>query len=96
MASCAGGVLMFVLILIEFFQTRRLLRRMNSQQRRDYLHQPPTSSHNRSSSTPASFVTVGRVHTGTEQPFGTLQQRQGGINDNYLIARTFVPALALL
>lgn len=83
-------------MFVEYFQTRRLFRRMNSQQRRDYTRQPsPVKSRtrSRSDSTATSMITVGRVPTG--EHFGALAQRQGGIYDKYLIARTFIPCLAL-
>lgn len=81
-------------MFIEYFQTRRLFRRMNSQQRREYERQPsPINCRTRSNSTATSMITVGRVST--SEHFGALAQRQGGIYDKYLIARTFIPCIAL-
>lgn len=95
---CAGSLFWFALMFIEFFQTRRLLRRMNSQQRRDWERQPSpetTKAHRgRSHSTSTSVVTVGRSMTNGEH-FGALGQTKGGIYDRFLIARTFLPCLAL-
>lgn len=91
---CAGALVNFFVIFIEYFQTRRLFRRMNSQQRRDYERQPsPVKSRTRSDSTATSMITVGRAPS--SEHFGALAQRQGGIYDKYLIARTFIPCLAL-
>lgn len=90
----AGCLLMFLLIGFEYLQTRRLFRRMNSQQRREFVAQP---SRGRSASNATSVVTVGRLqHNEAEPRFGALQQRQGGIYDKWLIARTFIPFLALV
>lgn len=82
-------------MFVEYFQTRRLFRRMNSQQRRDYERQPSPvkRSRTRSDSTATSMITVGRAPT--SEHFGALAQRQGGIYDKYLIARTFIPCVAL-
>lgn len=81
-------------MFVEYFQTRRLFRRMNTQQLRDYTRQPsPVKGRTRSDSTATSMITVGRVPT--SEHFGALAQRQGGIYDKYLIARTFIPCLAL-
>lgn len=81
-------------MFIEYFQTRRLFRRMNSQQRRDYERQPsPVKGRTRSNSAATSTLTVGRPST--SEHFGALAQRQGGIYDKYLIARTFIPCMAL-
>lgn len=81
-------------MFVEYFQTRRLFRRMNSQQRREYERQPsPVKSRARSDSNATSMITVGRVPT--SEHFGALAQRQGGIYDKYLIARTFIPCVAL-
>lgn len=67
---------------------------MNSQQRRDYERQPsPIKGRTRSNSTATSMMTVGRIPT--SEHFGALAQRQGGIYDKYLIARTFIPCIAL-
>lgn len=67
---------------------------MNSQQRREYERQPsPVKSRARSDSNATSMITVGRVPT--SEHFGALAQRQGGIYDKYLIARTFIPCVAL-
>ncbi|KAJ4391693.1 hypothetical protein N0V93_005313 [Gnomoniopsis smithogilvyi] len=91
---CVGGLANFFLMFIEYFQTRRLFRRMNSQQRRDYERQPsPVKNRSRSDSTATSMITVGRVPT--SKHFGALAQRKGGIYDKYLIARTFIPCVAL-
>lgn len=87
---------MFLLILLEYIQTRRMFRRMNSQQRKDYLHEPSfVPQHNRSLSN-TTVLTKPRPRTADDsEHFGALQQRQGGIYDKYLIARTFIPFIAL-
>lgn len=87
---------MFLLIFVEYLQTRRLFRRMNSQQRRDYIKQPSQASHHaRSGSTATSVITVGRAPSPTGSHFGALQQRQGGIYDRWLVARTSICVIAL-
>lgn len=114
---------MFLLIFVEYLQTRRLFRRMNSQQRRDYVRQPsfpsvsdsghhgqqqhhqlhhhhglpqPLHTHGRSGSTATSIVTTaGRPQSATGSHFGALQQRQGGIYDRWLVARTTLCVIAL-
>lgn len=88
---------MFLLIFLEYIQTRRMFRRMNSQQRKDYLHEPSfVPSHNRTLSNATSVMTMARRPVEDEsEHFGALQQRQGGIYDKYLIARTFIPFVAL-
>lgn len=116
---------MFLLIFVEYLQTRRLFRRMNSQQRRDYVRQPsfpsvsdsghhhghhhhhPSSNyhaghpqqpytHGRSGSTATSVITTaGRPPSATGSHFGALQQRQGGIYDRWLVARTTLCVIAL-
>ncbi|CAN8096792.1 unnamed protein product [Discula destructiva] len=93
---CAGGLFSFFLIFIEYFQTRRLFRRMNSQQRHEWERQPsPTESRDHLSSSASSVHIIGRVPTKGGEHFGALAQRQGGIYDKYLIVRTFLPCLAL-
>lgn len=90
---------MLLLIVLEYIQTRRLFRRMNSQQRKEFLHEPSlfVPPHNRSLSNATSVMTAPRPRTADDdsEHFGALQQRQGGIYDKYLIARTFIPFLAL-
>lgn len=93
---CAGSLFWFLLMFIEFFQTRRLFRRMNSHQRCEWERQPnlDTKGRARSHSTATSMNTVGRSMTSGEH-FGRLAQPKGGIYDRFLIARTFVPCLML-
>lgn len=88
---------MFLLIFLEYIQTRRMFRRMNSQQRKDYLDEPSfVAHHTRSLSNATSVMTMARRQTNDDsEHFGALQQRQGGIYDKYLIARTFIPFMAL-
>lgn len=89
---------MFLLILLEYIQTRRMFRRMNTQQRKEYLHEPSfVNHHTRSLSNATSIITMARRQTNDDssEHFGALQQRQGGIYDKYLIARTFIPFMAL-
>lgn len=110
-----GANIMFLLIFVEYLQTRRLFRRMNSQQRRDYVRQPSFPSvsdsghhhhhpghlqqpytHGRSGSTATSVITTaGRPLSATGSHFGALQQRQGGIYDRWLVARTTLCVIAL-
>lgn len=96
-AFLAFACIMFVLIFIEYFQTRRLLRRMDSRQRREYTWQPSDGPirHGRSGSSVTSVVTMGRARADSGAHFGALQQREGGIYDKYLIIRTLIPLLAL-
>lgn len=91
----AGANFMFLLIFFEYLQTRRLFRRMNSQQRRDYVQQPTQAGHARSESTATSIISVGRVPSQAGSHFGALQQRQGGIYDRWLVARTSICVIAL-
>lgn len=86
---------MFILLGFEYLQTRRLFRRMNSQQRREFVQQPSQPGRGRSASNATSVITAGRLHNDAGSRFGALQQRQGGIYDKWLIARTFIPFVAL-
>lgn len=87
---------MFLLIFIEYLQTRRLFRRMNSHQRRAYVQQPALRNHARSGSVATSVITSGgRPASATGSHFGALQQRQGGIYDRWLVARTSLCVIAL-
>lgn len=89
---------MFLLILLEYVQTRRMFRRMNSQQRKEYLHEPGfvVPGHDRTLSNATSVVTMARRPAEDDaEHFGALRQREGGIYDKYLIARAFIPFIAL-
>lgn len=95
---CGGGLIMFLLILLEYVQTRRMFRRMNSQQRKEYLHEPGfvVPGHDRTLSNATSVVTMARRPAEDDaEHFGALRQREGGIYDKYLIARAFIPFIAL-
>lgn len=84
---------MFLLIFFEFLQTRRLFRRMNSHQRREFVGEASPLDRGRASPMSSRVMALSGVEIGAS--FGTLQQRQGGIYDKWLVARTVIPALAL-
>lgn len=85
---------MFFLIFLEFLQTRKLLQRMNSHQRRQFVGEVSPVDIGRASPISAR-VMAGLSGVEIGPSFGALRQRQGGIYDKWLVARTAIPVLML-